>query len=156
MKTNILAASLSDRTVRLIDGNTGTYLSMMDFEFISTQASFSLLGLVAVCVLDLTEMRFKLHASFFLGLHYDCLGSTERAKNYMKKAFIYSGRGLKSDDVLGTACDLTLLVIYNDCHFKMFVDMLPLLQMKHRNFFDNDEVDEEDDLELALHLFKRL
>ena len=47
MKTNILAASLSDRTVRLIDGNTGTYLSIMDFEFISTQASFSLLSLVA-------------------------------------------------------------------------------------------------------------
>ena len=66
----------------------------------------------------------------------------------MKKAFIFSGRGMKSDDVLGTACD--------DCHFKMFVDMLPLLHMKHRNFFDNDEVDEEDDLELALHLFKRL
>ena len=87
MKTNILAASLSDRTVRLIDGNTGTYLSIMDFEFISTQASFSLLGLVAVCVLDLTEMRFKLHASFFLDLHYDCLGSTERAKKFMKKAF---------------------------------------------------------------------
>ena len=78
---------------------------------------------------------------------------TERAKNYMKKAFIFSGREMKSDDVLGIACDLTLLVIYNDCHFKMFVDMLPSLHMKHRNFFDNDE---EDDLELALHLFKRL
>ena len=47
MNTNILAASLSDRTVRLIDGNTGTYLSIMDFEFISTQSSFSLLGLEA-------------------------------------------------------------------------------------------------------------
>ena len=94
-------------------------------------------------------MRFKLHASFFLGLHYDCLGSTDRAKKYMKKAFIYSGRGMKSDDVLGTACDLTLLVIYNDSHFKMFVDMLPLLHMKHRNFFDNDEVDEKDDLDLT-------
>jgi len=73
-------------------------------------------------------MRFKLHASFFLGLHYDCLGSTDRAKKYMKKAFIYSGGGMKSDDVL---------------------DMLPLLHMKHRNFFDNDEVDEEDDLDLT-------
>ena len=47
MEISILAASLSDRTVRLIDGNTGTYLSFMDFEFISTQSSFSLLGLVA-------------------------------------------------------------------------------------------------------------
>ena len=56
---------------------------------------------------------------------------------------------MKSDDVLGTACDLTLLVIYNDCHLKMFVDMLPLLHMKHRNFFDNDKVDEEDDLDLT-------
>ena len=27
--------------------------------------------------------------------------------------------------------------------------MLPLLHMKHRNFFDNDEVDEEDDLDLT-------
>ncbi len=89
-------------------------------------------------------MRFKLHASFLLGLHYACLGSTERAKKYMKKAFIYSGEGMKSDDVLGNACDLKLLVFYNDSHFKMFVDMLPLLHMKHRNFFDNDEVDEED------------
>jgi len=33
--------------VRLIDGNTSTYLSVMDFEFISRQSSFSLLGLVA-------------------------------------------------------------------------------------------------------------
>ena len=32
METNILAASLSDRTVRLIDEHTGTYLSIMDFE----------------------------------------------------------------------------------------------------------------------------
>ena len=56
MKTNILAASLSDRTVRLKDGNTGTYLSIMDFEFISTQSSFSLLGLVFVL-----DMQKRVH-----------------------------------------------------------------------------------------------
>jgi len=56
METNILAASLSDRTVRLIDGNTGTYLSIMDFEFISTQSSFSLLGLVFVL-----DMQKRVH-----------------------------------------------------------------------------------------------
>jgi len=32
IETNILAAALSDKTVRLMDGNTGTYLSVMDFE----------------------------------------------------------------------------------------------------------------------------
>jgi len=32
IETNILAASLSDRNVRFMDENTGTYLSVMDFE----------------------------------------------------------------------------------------------------------------------------
>ena len=32
IETNILADSLSDRTMRFMDGNTGTYQSVIDFE----------------------------------------------------------------------------------------------------------------------------
>mmetsp|Transcript_2525 Transcript_2525/g.5437 ORF Transcript_2525/g.5437 Transcript_2525/m.5437 type:complete len:608 (-) Transcript_2525:140-1963(-) len=69
--------------------------------------------------------QYKLHSHFYLGLHYDAMGQPDESKRCMKMA-------LKAcaDRISGNGNDITLL--------------LPVLHMTVRDWYDDDEFDDED------------
>jgi tetratricopeptide (TPR) repeat protein len=65
---------------------------------------------------------WKLTSWFYLGLHYDSLGFFEESKKCMKMALKFGPSSGKSDDIIHT---------------------LPLLHMTARDWFDDDDFDED-------------
>lgn len=69
---------------------------------------------------------YKLHSYFYLGLYYDALGKNRESKQCMKMAIKTC-----QNSISGNGSDITYL--------------LPMIHMTVRDWFDDDEFDEEDD-----------
>lgn len=68
---------------------------------------------------------WKLHAWYYLGLHYDAVGDVSQAKQCMKRALLLASGGNGSD----------------------IIHVLPMLHMSQRNWFDDEEHEEENGME---------
>jgi len=99
------------------------------FEVISYRAKLFSIAIKG----KLDTKRWKFHSWYFLGLHYDAIGNTEQSRFCMKRAMMLS---------------------QND---RDIMNLLPLLHMCRRDWFDDDDITEQKELqeEFVIHILTK-